>query len=296
MKRHYTDNFPDAHRAAAQGNDPLEGLSFVFYVSRWTRDLARWIFPGVLSPYWRLMHCTRGSGVVQFGVIKYVLNRSNLILIPPDVNTDFYSSAPLDMLWTHFLPLLPVPFDTTIIFDRPILLNIHEGHRHLIRALTNPKTRHGVQSTDQLRFRALLDMCFAEILECHADQLWNHAPVDARAIKMLTIMRGRFGESLTNAQIAGAVGLNRDQAMRLFRQVAGTTMQARLREIRLGEAACLLATTDLSIKQIASECGFADRFHFTRLFIAKTGVGPATFRRRFRATNPKLPGPDASSG
>ena len=51
---------------------------------------------------------------------------------------------------------------------------------------------------------------------------------------------------------------------------------------RLNRAATLLQTTDLLIKQIAYECGFATPSHFVRSFKKEFGYTPAKYRRQFK--------------
>ncbi len=282
MNRRYTHDFPTARQPPCEPENLLEGISFVFYARAWARGIAHWTYPGVLSPYWRLLHCTRGAGVVRFGATRHVLTHRNLVLIPADVETSLSSDGNLDMLYAHFLPLLPVSLEGLLMFARPIELSLQEGHRHLIRVLTTAGTRHGPWSTDLLRFRALLDLCFSDIVEPFLDRLRERAPPDARVVHMIEWMQRCYAEPLTNAMIASQVGLGPDQAVRLFAKATGVTPLNRLRRMRIEEASRLLATTDLGIKQIAAACGFANRFHFTRLFAEQTGVGPGAFRRRFR--------------
>lgn len=261
----------------------MEGLSFVFYTQDHATRVAHWEHPSVLSPYWRLLHCTRGRGTVTHGATRHVLTRNNLVLIPAEVETALSSTGMIDMLYAHFLPIFPLSVEALLTFDRPVEVHFQAGHRHLIHQLTEPDRPHGPRSTDLLRFRALLDLCFAEILEPSVDRLWEHTPPDARVVRMLGLIQHRYPEPLTNAQFARTAGLGPDQAVRLFMEATGITPQARLRRVRLEQAARMLATSGLSIKQIAAGCGFANRFHFTRLFSEKTGVGPAAFRQRFRS-------------
>jgi transcriptional regulator GlxA family with amidase domain len=45
----------------------------------------------------------------------------------------------------------------------------------------------------------------------------------------------------------------------------------------------LLRHTDRSIEQIARECGFRDRYYFTRVFAKHRQTTPAAFRREAKA-------------
>lgn len=277
MKKAYTYDFPAGPDWGGVFG-ALEGLSFILYSYRWSIRIRTWNHRGVLSPYWRLLHCTRGRACVAFGETVFNLDRKNILLIPADVETDLEGEGEIDMLYTHFLPLLPVDLEPVVVFDQPIELEATPAHRGLVDALTAPGRERGSADGDGLLFRALLDVCFAEILAPYVGER-RQAP-DARVVQMLTWMREHYAETLTNEQVARTAGLGKDQAMRLCRVVTGQTLQDHLRGIRLAEATRWLTGSDASIKQIAAACGFANRFHFTRVFTQRLGIGPAAFRRR----------------
>jgi AraC-like DNA-binding protein len=58
-----------------------------------------------------------------------------------------------------------------------------------------------------------------------------------------------------------------------------------VRQRRCARATELL-TGDAAIEEVALRCGFANRHHFTRVFAAEMGCGPAEHRRRLRAWSP----------
>jgi len=51
-----------------------------------------------------------------------------------------------------------------------------------------------------------------------------------------------------------------------------------LKEIRLRRAARLLRTTDLPVKAVAGQVGYASRSYFSRAFKAHFGADPAAYR------------------
>ena len=93
--------------------------------------------------------------------------------------------------------------------------------------------------------------------------------VDAGAVKLRNL-----------ADIAAAAGLRRETVCRLFRRFADTTPEAYLRRCKLHEAARRLAMPGARVKAVAAELGFADAFHFSRVFRAAHGVAPREFRAR----------------
>ncbi len=85
---------------------------------------------------------------------------------------------------------------------------------------------------------------------------------------------------LDPAAVASTLGLSRRYIHRLFAS-AGTTFTHELYTVRLDRAQRLLADKrfdDVSIAEIAWNCGFSEPSHFTRRFRDRFGVPPTTFR------------------
>ena len=53
-------------------------------------------------------------------------------------------------------------------------------------------------------------------------------------------------------------------------------------ERRIAAATHRLAFTTESIDQIADRLGFANRYHFTRMFTKRMGTSPAAYRKQAR--------------
>ena len=82
------------------------------------------------------------------------------------------------------------------------------------------------------------------------------------------------------AELAGAAGLRVETLCRLFRRYGDTTPGAYLRRRRMRLAAERLRLPEARVKQVAAELGFADAFHFSRVFKAELGVTPRAWRAR----------------
>lgn len=82
-------------------------------------------------------------------------------------------------------------------------------------------------------------------------------------------------------ELATSVALSPSQFGRAFRARFGMTPQQYQRRLRV-EAACdLLATTDVSIAKVASECGYYDQSHMSNEFRAYKSMPPGAYRARF---------------
>ena len=64
-----------------------------------------------------------------------------------------------------------------------------------------------------------------------------------------------------------------------FRAATGISMQEHVLQGRIARARALLADTDLPLKAIARQLGYANEFYFSRQFHQRTGVAPGAFRK-----------------
>jgi AraC family transcriptional regulator len=79
--------------------------------------------------------------------------------------------------------------------------------------------------------------------------------------------------------LARVVGLSASQFSRVFQKAVGVSPHRYVVQCRVIRAKELLATTRLSLTEIALTSGFADHSHFSRRFHEFTGVAPREFRR-----------------
>jgi AraC-like DNA-binding protein len=83
-------------------------------------------------------------------------------------------------------------------------------------------------------------------------------------------------------ELSAIAGLSVFHFAREFKQSAGVTPHYYLMRRRVERAKELLASTDLSLSEIAFATGFSDQSHFTRHFRQMIGMTPGQFRRSLR--------------
>ncbi len=98
--------------------------------------------------------------------------------------------------------------------------------------------------------------------------------------KITDFIEGHLAEALDLAGMAAVLGLTPCLFAKQFRRSFGTPPYAYVTARRLARAERLLATTELPIKAVAADCGFADQAHLTRVFSAARKMTPAVFRRQ----------------
>lgn len=80
------------------------------------------------------------------------------------------------------------------------------------------------------------------------------------------------------SDVAEAANVSPRHLLRAFRQEHRMTIQEYVRQKRVQEAARLLATTDLPIKEIAAQVGIPDLHQFNKVMRDETGSSPRAFR------------------
>ena len=79
-------------------------------------------------------------------------------------------------------------------------------------------------------------------------------------------------------ELACKLDLSTRQLERLFKAETGKSPQAFAKQVRLRTAAWLLTSSDRTVADIASSCGFSDASHLGREFRKQFGVPPVMFR------------------
>jgi len=100
-----------------------------------------------------------------------------------------------------------------------------------------------------------------------------------RIKRILSWVRGHYGEKLSVTEAAAAAGYSASYFMRFFKENTGQTFCEYLIDYRLAAAARLLHETDETIAAVAMECGFENISYFCRSFKKKYGMTPRGMRK-----------------
>lgn len=178
-------------------------------------------------------------------------------------------------------PFIKSWFEKPITITNDVLL-LSIGHQ--LHQLLRKDLRHHLQTI--FLARSLVDLAVArlfEMLETRTpdNDLLRHNLTEIEAIlPALAYIESHLSPPPTNADLAEQCGMSEDHFIRTFGQLVGQTPARYARQRRIGIAAERLAFGNHTIKQVATDLGFANRYHFTRVFIQNIGISPARFRRQ----------------
>ncbi|MCC8076721.1 MAG: AraC family transcriptional regulator [Clostridiales bacterium] len=104
---------------------------------------------------------------------------------------------------------------------------------------------------------------------------------DARRVKiMLQYIQAHYADNITVEQIARSASLSASECLRCFHATIGTAPIQYVKQLRVQQAAVLLATTDRKVADIGAQCGFQETSYFSRVFRSVQGCSPSEYRQR----------------
>lgn len=98
--------------------------------------------------------------------------------------------------------------------------------------------------------------------------------------QVLARIDSEYGGPLGVQELADGVHLSPDYLGRIFREVTGQTVSARIQTVRIQNACRLLVTTQRTVADIAAACGFADAKNFYSAFKKHTDLSPGDYRKK----------------
>ncbi len=104
------------------------------------------------------------------------------------------------------------------------------------------------------------------------------SPSQIRLQQMLSFIRHHYSEPITLGDIAGAANISQSEAARCFKKNLDVTPFNYLIQYRLEVAKAMLQSSEMSITEIAMQCGFDSVSYFDRVFRKYYWLTPKEFR------------------
>ena len=101
-----------------------------------------------------------------------------------------------------------------------------------------------------------------------------------RVQRIIELMHGDPSRTFSLGEMADSVNLSPPYFCYLFKSITGVPPAKYLKSLRLQQAATLLTSTSLSVKEIVRRVGCTDESHFVRDFKRRYGMTPSEYRNR----------------
>jgi len=228
-----------------------------------------------------------GQGWVMINGNLTRLKAGQLYLVPPYVNQTYGTSSEVIIEWVHFRlqsSLLDMRLGSILTVRRfgkaftarwaPVC--------HLIDRFMRDRS-----PSDGFRIQAM-------VMELVGITLKSLSPESSR----ISIARERLAPALQYLDVqaikhpslsdaARTVNLSCEHFHRLFQDIFHTTPHQYALARRMALAKNLLAEGELSVKEVAERCGYADAFYFSRVFRRYFGASPGRVRRGLSIIGPQ---------
>lgn len=134
------------------------------------------------------------------------------------------------------------------------------------------------------RANALLALYLCEIMRCNPPE--DQAMQNPYVKEMKQIITDDISRHITVEEIANRIHLYPTYCSELFRRETGMTISEYAVQARIEAAKELLGDSSLTIRDVAEQTGFCDRFYFSRIFRQKAGQSPTEYRQMIKELAP----------
>jgi AraC-like DNA-binding protein len=265
--------------------------------------IKNWEHKKLSFPFWRIYNNVQKGGFMEYKQQVYEMEPDTLYLIAP--NTDYSSrlynhtipeegyrltggrisetdeeqlkellrNGAVEHLFLHFT--LGYPYDNVSPGIYPFRMNKHLEDKiiRLRRYLTKNVAQFNL--TIVLTIQSLI----CELLFSMGEEKWKYPIRDVRIAKVINHIENNIGKDFTNESLANIANMATNAFSRLFKEYVGETLQSFIKKKRIQHACLLLLHSNQSIDEIAEKTGFANRYHFTRIFSRITGYTPAKYKK-----------------
>lgn len=259
-------------RGERVADEPVCGIEVLMH--RFIR-LKEWRLQKASDTYWRCYWPLSHGGEVTFQGETLPLAPGWMYLIAPHTAFDSHCERPFRKWYIHFtLSGMNHPHERGgIVRIRPTA-----GMLRLLAQTCPASGRTATSRNPAPRTLATLELVVRAVDEVLKTKM--SGPVaDRRIVSCIGFMRQRLKEKLTLGRLARCAGTSARTLTQAFTTETGFPPYRYLIELRLNHAMHMLRNTDQSIEQIAEECGFGNRYYFTRMFARYRQATPGSFRR-----------------
>lgn len=260
--------------------------------------LKEWDCSKMAFPFWRLYYNSIGNASVNYKGITTKLTSDKILIIPP--NTSYSSSLKgcsggninesivgkkitslnqlndnniSDHLFIHFN--LGKSFD---LLEPGVYTFSVNGKESLLEEIK----RYCIEGENQFNFPtcAVINSLILILLKEIPLNNWNISKLDNRVANAVYYIETHLEEQLSNQTLANMANMVTNSFARLFRENTGLSIQQYIKKKRIDKALILLHHSVISIDDMASQCGFSDRFHFSKVFKELMGMSPVAYRKQ----------------
>ena len=245
-------------------------MNDILYASEFPRSFdVRWHS----HDYWELVYCTGGKGTfhLESGVtINYCQNQA--VAIPPremhmNSSMEGFSNIHLQVDAPTF------PYKSAFMVE-------DDGERHM--GIAFDQARYYYQS--DLKRRELVLSALGDLIASYMVVFRDNRDFSGTVeVIRASIIRNFADPGFQLDEEIRQMPFNYDYVRKLFHKEMGLTPLKYMTDLRMKKAKSMLATpqnVDLTVAEVAENCGYSDALYFSRVFKKYYGCAPSEFAKR----------------
>lgn len=241
---------------------------------------------------YRVIYIISGQGTLMLDSQELSVFPDSVVMIPPATRYYFVGAMQVvmlnfDLFHTNSEKKTARPPDNVVNFKPELVFE-----DVLIEELCRPIVLHDCSSIHDLLNDLIAERNFKKLYYSAVTSAYlknvicnivrrNNKTYDEEnnlVSKALIFIKTNYHNPIKNSDISKALGYNDLYLNRLFKQQLGTTMHKCLINERIKMAKTFLKDSDISIENIAQNCGFNSLSTFFVLFKKTTGFSPKQYR------------------
>lgn len=226
-----------------------------------------------------LIYCTDGEGQITALDREYTVSAGQVVSLPAGLAHHYAADQanPWTIYWVHYRGFLAKQFSAfqqpfCPVFSIGLELQLTADFQNLFGLQREVYSRKaGYHSACLLKQMLSLIALLAERQNVSSERKIDLARIQA-------IMQKHLHAQLDLAALAASAKLSKYHFTRQFKLLTGHSPIQFFIHLKMQHACRLLDIGALSVKQVASACGYSDPYYFSRLFKKTIGRSPSTYR------------------
>jgi len=245
---------------------------------------------------YRIFYVLDGRGTIIFNDAEYKLAYGTLFIHPPDMKYQFWwdteeklkiLSINFDLSYRHSDKNKLILPDSVEVFDRSKIIESMEStvfdnviYLNNMQMFENDLLEiHKENSQRKIYYEGINSTLLKNILLTSARILTIGIDKTSEIVHaLIDYIHANYMNEIDNMSIAKILNYHPYYLNKLMKIYTRTTLHHYIMSCRVNAAVKLLVTTDLTVADIALQCGFKNQAHFSTCFKKITGKNPSDYK------------------
>ncbi|MDO4295952.1 MAG: helix-turn-helix domain-containing protein [bacterium] len=270
-----------------------------YYLDYDTRQSFHMRFQHIHTSFYEML-IPLDSGISHiFNGIPYPLEKYDIVLVPPGISHQVLypeGAPPLRRLVINFMypeSLFGLKDGFEELFEifqiQPSILRLTPSHQNICFQLLNSIYNISKRASEMpyAVYELLLQAKFTEFLftlyQAKDENLYVYkkeaSAITQKIYEICSYIHSNYSKSLSLDGLAKNFFISPYYLSRQFKQTTGFNLTEYIQNTRIINAQFLLSTTEHTVSDIATSCGFTSFSQFNRVFHQKSNCSPTEYRR-----------------